>query len=161
MVAAPVRVYINRQRRRLESRADALNLLQRSQMEGYWGREVLDCARVVIANPLPIPDLPFASLIRRLGFDFASPSQTEAITFDNVIACRTGLSDPVLFHELVHVVQYRILGVAEFARQYVAGFMETRSYFEIPLERCAFDLQARFEGEAQPFDVESEVRRRL
>ena len=67
-------------------------------------------------------------------------------------------SDGVLFHELVHVVQFRLLGVREFSRQYVEGFLKSGSYEGIPLEVCAYELEARFEMSARPFAVEDEVR---
>src|SRR6266576_6182962 len=58
----------------------------------------------------------------------------------------------LLFHEFVHVLQYRLLGVQEFARRYVDGWLAGKGfldrpdlrYVSIPLERQAYDLQARF-----------------
>jgi len=46
-----------------------------------------------------------------------------AITFNNIIVSHGPLSVQVLFHELVHVEQYRQLGVDEFASVYVNGFL--------------------------------------
>lgn len=63
----------------------------------------------------------------------------------------------MLFHELVHTVQYRLLGVPAFARRYVKGFLATKRYRDIPLERCALHLQFQFETKAEPFQVEAEV----
>ncbi len=161
LVAAPVDYYIRRQRRLLQPQADSLTSRDRMQLESYFAPEVLDSVRIIVADPLPIPDPPFASIMRHFRFDFPSPSLTEAITVDNVIACRSGLNASLLFHEMVHVVQYRTLGVEEFARQYVCGFLGTRSYSEIPLERSAFDLQSRFETDIRPFDAEFEIRLHL
>jgi hypothetical protein len=102
--------------------------------------EVLDRVRILLADPLPMPEPPFASVMRRCGFDFPSPSFTEAITFEDVIACREGMNASLLFHELVHVVQYHVLGVREFARQYVSGFLDTshilRSLWSGPHSIC-------------------------
>ncbi len=159
--AAPVHAYICRQRDRLRSQASILLERDRIPVERYFKPEVLDRVRILLAEPLPIPDPPFASVVRRFGFDYPRPSLTQAITFENVIAFREGMNASLLFHELVHVVQYQVLGVREFARQYISGFLETRSYSEIPLERSAFDLQFRFESDARQFDVEFEVRRYL
>ena len=63
----------------------------------------------------------------------------------------------LLFHELVHSVQYRLLGVPRFSMLYVRGFLRTRSYEAIPLERNARELEGRFSAGRAPFDVESEV----
>ena len=114
-------------------------------------------ARVVHSDPLPIPDPPFYPQLRRLGLDFPSPAMTAAITLDYVIASRAPMSLSLLFHELVHLVQFRLLGVRTFSRLYVRGFLAGGSYHGIPLERCAFELGHRFETDGQPFDVELEV----
>ena len=68
----------------------------------------------------------------------------------------------LLFHELVHVVQYRILGVAEFVTRYVRGWAENGYRYEaIPLERDAYELQHRYEANPnQPFSVREEVTQR-
>lgn len=73
------------------------------------------------------------------------------------VVSREEMSASLLFHETVHTVQYRLLGVPEFARLYVKGFLATRSYHDIPLERCAFELESRFKLDWEPFRVESAV----
>jgi hypothetical protein len=116
---------------------------------------------VVIADPLPIPDPPLASTVRRMGFQFPRLSDVEAITFDNVTASRSPPNPSVLFHEVVHIVQYQHLGLRGFARNYTQGFLETGDYYRIPLERYAFHLQLRYQTEPEPFDTEAEILRNL
>ena len=64
------------------------------------------------------------------------------------------------FHELVHVIQWRILGPERFLWLYADG-LERFGYRNSPLEVVAYDLQDRFDAGGEPFDVEAEVRRRL
>jgi hypothetical protein len=64
------------------------------------------------------------------------------------------------FHELVHVVQWRILGPERFLWAYADG-LERFGYRNSPLEVVAYDLQERFDAGVKPFDVEAEVARRL
>ena len=45
-----------------------------------------------------------------------------AITFNDVIVSHEPLDARILFHELVHVEQYRQLGIERFAKLYVRGF---------------------------------------
>ena len=54
-----------------------------------------------------------------------------------------------------HVVQDDVLGVEQFARQYVRGLAAGGfDYYAIPLERAAYECQARFELDPQePFSV--------
>jgi hypothetical protein len=67
------------------------------------------------------------------------------------------LSDGLLFHELVHVEQYRQLGIPRFAELYVRGFLGG-GYDGIPLEINAYDLDGRFERSPQArFSVADEV----
>jgi hypothetical protein len=63
----------------------------------------------------------------------------------------------LLFHELVHVEQYRILGMKEFARAYVQGVVDSNFVYEnIPLEATAFELTARF-TDGESFSVHDEL----
>jgi hypothetical protein len=69
---------------------------------------------------------------------------------------------PVLFHELVHVVQYAELGLEEFVRRYVRGWASNGfQYSRIPLEVWAYELDARFRSGAPAFSVAAEVRQHL
>ena len=56
------------------------------------------------------------------------------------------------FHELVHVIQWRLLGPERFLRLYADG-LERLGYRNSPLEEMAYSLQHKFEHEAQPFSV--------
>ena len=59
-----------------------------------------------------------------------------AVSFVDVIVSNGPISTATLFHELVHVVQYRKLGLSDFAARYVTGFVRG-SYERIPLEITA------------------------
>ena len=155
--AAAVALYIRRQRERLARDAVELAAEFTYELTPYFRPDVLDSTRLCVSEPLPIPDLPFSSPLRRCGLHIPSPSTIAAITFDNVIAAREPLPARVLFHELVHVVQYRLLGIDQFARQYVEGFLAEGSYDRIPLECCASLLEERFASHQTPFSVELAV----
>jgi hypothetical protein len=105
-----------------------------------------------------VPNPPFYSDLEALGFtglpDF---STMPAITFDDVVVFHEALTPQLIFHELVHVVQYRLLGVDEFARLYVRGYLQG-GYAGTPLEICAYELDGRFIMGSVGFDVEAEVR---
>lgn len=69
---------------------------------------------------------------------------------------------PLLFHECVHVTQYRRLGARGFLEAYVRGWLENgRRYREIPLEVDAYALQRRFvEAPGDPVPVDAAVAER-
>jgi hypothetical protein len=69
----------------------------------------------------------------------------------------------LLFHELVHVVQFEMLGIDEFAARYLGAWM-TRGlrYRRIPLEQHVRELERCFAARpSEPFDVETEVAQQL
>lgn len=92
-----------------------------------------------------------------------------AITFGNavVVAHPVPLDGPtwerLLFHELVHVVQYDLLGIDEFINRYLSGWVRARfRYPDIPLERDARALEMRFARDpATAFPVRAAVQEQL
>ena len=80
------------------------------------------------------------------------------ITFQDVIVHIEPLQMSLLFHELVHAVQYKHLRLQGFAERYVRGFLTGGSYEEIPLEKQAYSLEERFVRDpSMPFVVEADV----
>jgi hypothetical protein len=124
----------------------------------FFPAEVLALARFSPARPRLLNPA-FYSRLRTLGIRrLPDLANVAAITFIDVIVHQAPLDDTLIFHELVHVEQYRQLGLRDFARSYVDGFLNGRSYENIPLERQAYDLDARFSAGSRPFAVEDEVR---
>ena len=77
-------------------------------------------------------------------------------------ASESSRRDRLLFHELVHLMQYELLGVEEYMEGYVDSWAENgRRYRDIPHEEQAFELAARFWSGDEPFSVEAEVRSRF
>ena len=112
-----------------------------------------------IENPPFYADLARAGMSMPLDF-----SQMAGITFVDTILISDLYADiqpriSLLFHEMVHVVQYGWLGVAEFTSKYVHGWAQKGFvYTEIPLEREAYELQQRFDSARQiSFSVEEIV----
>jgi hypothetical protein len=100
-------------------------------------------------------------MLKSLGFNnLPDQSTMGAITFCDVVVSHEPFSNGLLFHELVHVEQYRQLGISRFSELYVQGFLNGGSYEAIPLEVNAYTLGGRFEFDPQRlFSVENEVRR--
>jgi hypothetical protein len=70
---------------------------------------------------------------------------------------------PLLFHECVHVAQYGLLGIEDFIRRYITGWaLAGFDYFQIPLERDAYELGDRFEADPTTgFDVTKDLIARI
>ena len=79
----------------------------------------------------------------------------------DVIAYPKQMDRSTLFHEMVHVAQYRVLGLRRFADLYVKGFFNGGGYEGIPLEQQAYELETRFSrNPKEKFSVEGDVVRR-
>ena len=94
-----------------------------------------------------------------MGLDrFRSFEQMDAggITYLNTYFIRADQShaESLHFHELVHVIQWRLLGPERFLALYADG-LERFGYRESPLEVMAYELQDRFEHGARAFSVEA------
>lgn len=124
----------------------------------YFTREDLSRLRILEPGRERVANPPFYVELERLGFTgLINFSTMAAITYDDVVVFHEPLSPQLIFHELVHVTQYRLLGIEEFARLYVRGYLHG-GYEGTPLEVCAYELDGRFIMGGQPIDVESEVR---
>lgn len=152
--------YIAKQRRRVLPRAEPIAPRFCSEFRTFFPPEILAETRVVQAS---IPNPRFYSLVRLLRIrGVLEMSAIGAITLVDVIAYPEKINRSTLFHELVHAVQYRVLGLRQFARLYVTGFLNGGGYQGIPLERQAFELEERFSRDPKLlFSVEMDVLERL
>lgn len=160
-VVQQVQTYIGQQRQTYRPSAAPLTLGQKNAMRPFFPEPALDATRLLVLAGQRINNPPFYGQLLKIGFEAASLPDFEymaAITFVDTVVSHEQFTDRLLFHELVHVVQYEKLGVAEFAAKYVTGFLSGGSYGAIPLEMNAYELDARFAVEpTMPFSVEGEV----
>jgi hypothetical protein len=153
--------YISSRREKYAPRAITLSPKQKAAMFGFFSPQLLESTRVVVLLEERVPNPDFYPMLRSMGFKNL-PDQTTmaAITFSDVVVSYGPFSDGLLFHELVHVEQYRQLGILRFSELYVSGFLKGGSYEAIPLEVNAYTLEERFEeNSGQQFSVAEEVSR--
>ena len=108
---------------------------------------------VVFVPRVPMPPLSAMGLDRFSDFERMDAG---GITYLNTYFARADQShsESLHFHELVHVIQWRLLGPEQFLALYADG-LERFGYRRSPLEVMAFRLQGRFQREAQPFSVDA------
>ena len=160
-VSGLVSDYISTQRERYAPRAIPLSVQQKTAPEGFFSADVLDGTRLLVLRAERVGNPDFYPMLRSLGFkNLPDQSTMGAITFCDVVVSHEAFSNGLLFHELVHVEQYRQLGIPRFSELYVRGFLNGGSYEAIPLEVNAYTLEGRFESDPRRmFSVEDEVRR--
>ncbi len=160
-VSGLVSQYISAQREKYAPRAIPLSVQQKTALKGFLSAEVLDGTRLLVLRGERVGNPDFYPMLGSLGFNnLPDQSTMGAITFSDVVVSHEPFSNGLLFHELVHVEQYRQLGIPRFSELYVHGFLNGGSYEAIALEVNAYTLSGRFEAHpAQQFSVAEEVRR--
>jgi hypothetical protein len=128
-------------------------------MAGFFSPQFIDDTRVLILRGERVSNPDFYPMLTNLGFhNLPDQSTMAAITLSDKVVSHVEFTDGLLFHELVHVEQYRQLGVPRFAELYVHGFLSGGSYEAIPLEVNAYALGGRYENNPnQHFSVAEEV----
>ncbi len=123
--------------------------------------ELLSSTRLLVLQSEHVPNPDFYPMLRSMGFkNLPDQSAMAAITFGDVVVSHEPFSDGLLFHELVHVEQYRQLGIPRFSDLYARGFLNGGSYEAIPLEVNAYRLEDRFRSDPRAgFSVQAEVAR--
>ncbi|MGC2467099.1 MAG: hypothetical protein WA517_18040 [Candidatus Acidiferrum sp.] len=160
-VKRQVAEYISAQRQTYRGRAMTLDKSQTEAMRPFFPASALDSARVLVLSSVRVGNPPFYAELVHIGFepailpDFADMA---AITFVDTVVSHEPFTDRLLFHELVHVVQYQKLGLEGFAVKYLSGFLGGGSYEAVPLEVNAYELDARFAAApTMAFSVADEV----
>lgn len=128
-------------------------------LSNYFPMEFLNQARVIPVDrcpSVPLSEMGFS------GFKEFEQQIARGITFRNCYFVeKFSERDASLhFHELVHTVQWQILGEEAFILTYVAGLL-SNGYRNSPLEEMAFSLQNRFERSNEKFDTPKEIKSRL
>ncbi len=160
LVCGLVRQYIETQREKYGPHSIPLSAQQQAAMTGFFSPQLLEAVRLLALQGERVANPDFYPMLRSLGFNnLPDQSTMGAITFSDVVVSHELFSNGLLFHELVHVEQYRQLGIPRFSDLYVSGFLNGGSYEAIPLEVNAYALERRFKANAaQQFSVSAEVR---
>ena len=143
-----------------------LSQKEKKQLQQYFRFETLNSVRIRKIQQINNPDFyeAFEKSGQPIPLDFR---EMGGITFiDTVLIAEPKVISsnwlPLLFHECVHVCQYKLLGVEKFVEEYVNGWASNDyTYENIPLEEQAYDLESQFkENPHVPFNVESIVKNR-
>jgi hypothetical protein len=123
----------------------------------YFSAGLLNSASMVITDNLPRP--PLSALGLREFADFERQPMSGITYLDTYFLEPSAAAvESLHFHELVHVIQWQVLGSKDFLLLYAAGLAEF-GYRDCPLEAMAYDHQRRFDAGDPPYPVEAEVLR--
>lgn len=141
------------------TRAQSVASFDFPRLRRYFNSELLARAKVVCVDKCPVPPLSAIGLSRFAEFENMNAS---GITYlDTYFVLRDEAERESLhFHELVHVIQWQLLGAERFLALYADG-LEKHGYRNSPLEVMAYTHEARFNSNEPPYSVETAVQQQL
>ena len=154
--------WLNKQREAYLPSSVALDDHQKSKLNPFFPSEVLDRARILdlsLSNEtLPYP--PFYETVRAGGNRvLPDANHISGMPFVDVIAFNHRPTLRTLFHNLIHVTQFALVGTERFLRGYFKTLNEVGLWMVVPFEEQAYELDARYTRDpSNGFSVEVEVR---
>jgi hypothetical protein len=133
---------------------------QKQTLGPFFSRSLLERVRLVELHGRRLPVPPFYEKAKDMGIvNLPQMTHMASLTFVDVIVFNEQISERALFHGLVHAAQMQILGLERYTDLFVRSFLRTQAHFNVPLERQAFTLEARFAAHpSEPFPVEEQIR---
>ena len=154
--------WINKQREGYLPLSSPLDEHQKSKLNAFFPHEILERARVLDLSQSnqTVPYPPFYETVRA-GGNRVIPDATHmtGVPFVDVIAFNQKPTLRTLFHNLVHVAQFALVGTERFMRGYFKTLNEAGLWMVVPFEEQAYQLDARYtRNPSDVFSVENEVR---
>ncbi len=130
-----------------------------ARLPQYFDRNLLETVKFIATDRLPMPPLTAIGLKRFAAFEQGT---FDGITYlDRYFIKKTLVTEETLhFHELIHVIQWRVLGPERFLAAYANG-LDRFGYENSPLEKMAYDAEALFKASSAIFDAGKFVAERL
>jgi hypothetical protein len=146
----------------LAARSDETNTVSSvrfPRLSRYFSENLLSSTKVIIVDRVPMPPLSSMGLSQFAAFEHGD---FDGITYLDTFFVKRGSAsaERLYFHELIHVVQWRLLGPERFLAVYANG-LETLGYRESPLEAMAYNAEESFCQSDQCFDAENLVAEQL
>jgi hypothetical protein len=142
-----------------EKDAQPIASMRFARLPLYFDHASLEAARFIPIDRVPMPPLAAMGLDRFAAFE---QGDFNGITYlDRYFIKRAVVTEEALhFHELIHVIQWRLLGPEAFLAAYANGLDEF-GYENSPLERMAYEAEASFRRSSVIFDADKLVAEQL
>lgn len=154
---------------RIEEWIDETNRLYRTQRQscsiletafsGFYPSAFLKDSYFVVVEHIPKPNFPE---LRQMGLDDFIDMPVNGITYKNTyyVDQKQAINLRLHFHELVHVVQWSLLGGEGFISRYI-NEIQNYGYESAPLEQMAYSLDRHYLSGGKPLDVPSYVQSKI
>lgn len=126
---------------------------------GFYPQEFLKNSFYVVVDEVPKPNFPE---LRQAGLGGFIEMDLDGITYKNTYFIRKGHEKNLAlhFHELVHVLQWQLLGASGFIGRYIQEIQE-HGYQDAPLEKMAYALDGHFSAKGAALDVPAYVQQKI
>jgi hypothetical protein len=154
-----LRAWIQKTLEFYEKNAKAVASTHFARLPLYFDPSLLETAKFIAIDRLPMPPLSAMGLSRFAVFeqgDFNGITYLDRYFIKQAVETQ----EVVHFHELIHVIQWRLLGPEGFLKAYANG-LEEFGYENSPLEKMVYDAEASFKRSSAIFDAEKFVAERL
>jgi hypothetical protein len=139
--------------------ARSIASMQFTRLPLYFAERTLQTTKFILLDRVPIPPLSTMGLARFAAFE---QGDFDGITYLDTYFLRNHAerNEALHFHELIHVIQWRLLGPDRFLAAYADG-LERFGYENSPLEKMAYEAAKLFRDGSTRFDPEKYVAQRL
>ena len=137
------------------NRAKSVASVEFRRLPLYFSRELLASVKFVAIERVPLPPLSALGLSQFSEYELGD---FDAVTYLDTFFLKKhrAATEQVHFHELIHAVQWRMLGPKRFLAAYSSG-LEDYGYCNNPFEVMAYNAEAEFCENTRPFNAEKLV----
>ncbi|SDN88593.1 hypothetical protein [Vreelandella arcis] len=130
-----------------------------ASFSGFYPPHFLRGSYFVVVEDIPKPNFPE---LRQMGLGDFIDMPVNGITYKNTyyVVPKQASTLRLHFHELVHVVQWSILGAEGFISRYI-NEIQSFGYNSAPLEKMAYFLDDHYHSGGSPLDVPSYVESKM
>ena len=125
----------------------------------YFSAKLLASTKFITIDKIPMPPLSKMGLTRFAQFE---SGDFDGVTYLDTFFLKRGRAtdERLYFHELIHIVQWSLLGPERFLATYADG-LEKYGYRDSPLEVMAYNAEATFVQSPNVFNAEELVANEL
>jgi hypothetical protein len=161
-LAAEAVSWLRQQREKFLPYGVPLSNAQKMQLNPFFTLEILDAVRIVnlpqTGESIPNPPF-FEKFLAGRSIVLPDLAHTAAVPFIDVAVFNTEPTPRSIFHTLVHVTQFALVGVERVMEGYLRALNKSSVWAVVPFEEQAYHLDARYSrNPAEVFSVEEEVR---
>ncbi|WP_028303593.1 hypothetical protein [Oceanospirillum maris] len=127
--------------------------------KGFYPEEFLNSSYFVVVDEIPKPNFPE---LYDMGLTDFIEMDVDGITYKSTYFIKKGFESNhrLHFHELVHVLQWQLLGGKAFIERYIQE-INIHGYRNAPLEEMAYGLDSYFAAGNKPVNVPAFVQMKI